>query len=296
MTDYERENETLRRIARVFPSRTNATPDDDLAFVGDPPFSPPEVDEVHISVTFTWDLPEAERLAKAWAPIAPVRIGGPATGMRGDDFTPGLYLKRGYVITSRGCPNRCWFCSVPKREGGLRELPITEGWNVLDDNLLACSTGHINEVLFMLAKQPHPAEFTGGLEANLLTLSLARAIVDVRPAQCFFAYDTPDDWLPLRRAAEMMHDLDSRKAKWIGAYVLIGWPKDTMEAADKRLRAVVGLRVVPMPMLWMNDKGETDPDWRKFRHLWMVRRRRGFDRMLIEPSSNQAVMEFMGSL
>ena len=34
------------KIARVFPRRTSATPDDDLAFVGDPPPSPPDVDEV----------------------------------------------------------------------------------------------------------------------------------------------------------------------------------------------------------------------------------------------------------
>ena len=58
----------------------------------------------------------------------PVHMGGPAFNMPGGDFVPGMYLKKGYVITSRGCPNRCWFCSVPRREGGrLRELPITEG-------------------------------------------------------------------------------------------------------------------------------------------------------------------------
>ena len=49
-----------------------------------------------------------------------------------------MYMKPGYVITSRGCPNRCWFCAVPKREGyQLRELPVTDGWIVADDNLLA---------------------------------------------------------------------------------------------------------------------------------------------------------------
>ena len=62
-------------------------------------------------------------------------IFGPATGMCGEAFTPGLYLKHGYTITSRGCHNHCWFCSVPKREGTLRELPITDGWNILDDNV-----------------------------------------------------------------------------------------------------------------------------------------------------------------
>ena len=123
-----------RKIARVFPRRTNASPKDALAFFDVPGMFPVEVDEVHISVAFTWDIPRAERLAKTWEKMAPVKLGGPALGAAGEDFTPGMYLKPGYVITSRGCPNRCWFCSVPKREGSLRELPITEGNNVLDDN------------------------------------------------------------------------------------------------------------------------------------------------------------------
>ena len=42
------------KIARVFPSRTEATPDDPLAFVGWPDLFAPEVDEVHVSGT--WDM------------------------------------------------------------------------------------------------------------------------------------------------------------------------------------------------------------------------------------------------
>ena len=140
------------KIIRVFPRRTKATPDDDLVRINQPPGFFDQADEIHISVAWTWDLPKAERLAKQWEQVAPVKIGGPATGMPGDDFTPGMYLKKGYVITSRGCPNRCWFCSVWKREGNIRELPITEGWNVLDDNLLACSDDHIKAVFKMLAR------------------------------------------------------------------------------------------------------------------------------------------------
>ena len=36
-------------IARVFPRRTSATPDDELAFIGDPPLFLPGMDEVHVS-------------------------------------------------------------------------------------------------------------------------------------------------------------------------------------------------------------------------------------------------------
>jgi hypothetical protein len=52
-------NMTLR-IARVFPRRTKATPTDDLVFTDCPPMFMPEIDEVHISVAFTYDMKRAE--------------------------------------------------------------------------------------------------------------------------------------------------------------------------------------------------------------------------------------------
>jgi hypothetical protein len=64
-----------QRISRVFPRRTKATPDDELAYVGSPNLFA-EGDEVHISVTFTWDKASAERLAEEWRFVAPVKIGG----------------------------------------------------------------------------------------------------------------------------------------------------------------------------------------------------------------------------
>lgn len=93
-------------IARVFPRRTRATPDDALTFTGPPPREGlPDVQEVHISVAFTYDLDRAHQLAEAWARTGlPVRMGGPAFHEPGGDFIPGRYLKHGYVITSRGLP------------------------------------------------------------------------------------------------------------------------------------------------------------------------------------------------
>ena len=109
-----------------------------------------EADEVHVSVTFTADKPKAEWLAKQWQDIAPVKVGGVAYGDRGDDFIPGKYIKHGYTFTSRGCPERCWFCSVWKRDPQVRLLPIQDGWNVLDDNILACPEDHFRATISML--------------------------------------------------------------------------------------------------------------------------------------------------
>lgn len=51
-----------KRIARVFPRKTSMTPEDRLVFIKRrPTFDLPEIDEVHISVAFTWDMEIAEK-------------------------------------------------------------------------------------------------------------------------------------------------------------------------------------------------------------------------------------------
>ncbi|MDR2972312.1 MAG: hypothetical protein LBU83_10345, partial [Bacteroidales bacterium] len=97
-------------------------------------------------------------------------MGGAAMGDSGGDFVPGMYLKHGHVITSRGCikERNCWFCSVWSREGEIRELPITNGWIINDSNILACSEKHIRAVFEMLSRQPKRPVFSGGLDSRLL--------------------------------------------------------------------------------------------------------------------------------
>jgi hypothetical protein len=65
---------TTPRIIRVFPRKTRATPTDALAYFG-PPDRVAEADEVHVSVTFTYDKAFAEYLAEQWKHVAPVKIG-----------------------------------------------------------------------------------------------------------------------------------------------------------------------------------------------------------------------------
>ncbi len=259
------------RIIRVFPRRTRATPDDDMVVIGQGPGLFDEADEIHISVAFTWDLPLAEKLAREWKYVADVKMGGPATGERGCNFTPGMYVKAGYTITSRGCPNQCWFCSVWKRDGDIRELPIADGWNILDDNLLACSDDHIKAVFAMLSRQGRPAEFTGGLEAKRLKPWHAKAMRAIipKPKQIFFAYDTPDDLEPLMEAGRIMIAVGFTVASHaLRCYVLCGWPGDTTTAADARMYEAMTAGFTPMAMAIRDERGQRTPDWTKFQREW----------------------------
>ncbi len=260
------------KTIRVFPRKTKATPDDENVRINCTPSMFDEADEVHVSVVFTWDLPRAEWLAKQWAHVAPVKIGGPATGERGGEFTPGMYLKPGYVITSRGCPNRCWFCSVPQRDGNYaRELPITKGWNILDDNFLACSGHHIFSVFRMLSKQNNPPEFTGGLEAARLRLWIADALYKIKPKQIFFAYDSPGDLWPLLQAGQTLRNVGFKihpHSHTLRCYVLCGYPGDKISSALVRMYQTLNAGFTPMAMLWKDELGKSDREWRKFQREW----------------------------
>ncbi len=266
---------TPRKVLRVFPRRTNATPEDELVRVGeDAPGlfdGTLGIDEVHISVAFTWDISWAERAARQWERVAPVKVGGPAFNEPGGDFVPGMYLKRGYVITSRGCNNRCSFCSVPKREGGvLRELPIADGWIVTDDNLLACSPAHIDGVFEMLKRQPHRPQFVGGLESRLLTPVLAARLKKIKPETIFFAYDKPDELEPLVEAGRMLLDAGFTRASCVlRCYVLIGYDKhDSFDKCIKRFGEAYRAGFMPMAMLYRDEAGDFAKDWRAFQREW----------------------------
>lgn len=258
-------------MIRVFPRRTNATPDDENVRFSEPSLFD-DADSVRVSVTFIEDKSRGEMLADAWRTIcADVQIGGPAYDSPCGEFTPGMYVKYGYTITSRGCTNHCWFCMVPKREGNIRELKIQPGYNVLDNNLLACSDTHIKSVFSMLATQRKRPRFTGGFEAKRLKPWMINHLITLNPASAFFSYDTPDDYEPLVYASSLLCDAgilpDTGRSYW--CYVLIGYRGDTFDAAEKRLTDVLKLKLMPMAMLFDKETHREKKDkWVSFQRTW----------------------------
>lgn len=253
-------------IIRVFPRRTSMTPRDDYAFVGEPPLIRPQADEVRVSCTFTWDIPEARRLSLAWGQYYDVRLGGPAFNDTADGFTPGLYVRSGVTFTSRGCNNRCPWCLVPQREGRLRELEIQPGHIVQDNNLLQCSQSHLDKVWAMLRGQ-HGIELSGGLEAALVTDAIADVIYGLRVKQLFLACDTDGHLKPLREAVKRLYHFGRDKLR---CYVLLGFNGESMEKGLARLEAVWEAGAMPMAQLWQPAEKwiAYSGEWKHFARRW----------------------------
>lgn len=262
-----------KKIARVFPRRTSMTPTDDLAFTGMPTIDhlAMDIDEVHISVTFSWDLEKADEMYEAWQILGvPVEVGGPAFGDRMGDFTPGMYVKEGCVFTSRGCNKDCWFCSVPKcAHGVIRELPIYDGYNIMDDNLLGTSETHFRAVIDMLKRQKEKAVFSGGLEPAQMQRWQAELLRSINPKIMYTAYDTKDDHEAIRNMAEMMWDVGFKPAaRQIKCYVLCGYDGDSFDDAEKRMAQVMDVGFLPFAMLYRDESGNFNQEWKPFQREW----------------------------
>lgn len=240
------------------------TPIDEDVRINEIPSFFDEADEVHVSCLFSWDKEKSEKLANQWSKAGfKVKLGGVAFSSPSEEFIIGRYVKKGAVITSRGCNNKCWFCNVWRKEGTLRELSIQDGHILLDNNILACSEQHIRDVFAMLKRQKEKAVFSGGLEAKILKAWHCELIADLKPKEMFFAYDTPDDREPFIEAMKLMNSYNiSRWSRY--CYCLCGYKGDTFDKAEQRMREIWQYGATPFAMLYRDEKGDTSADWRKF--------------------------------
>jgi hypothetical protein len=240
------------------------TPRDDYAFVGDPPLLHPDADEIHVSCSFTWDLPKAHHLVDAWRQYYPIVKQGGMTCQNGM-FIPGMYIRDGVTFTSRGCDNQCPWCLVPQREGKLREIEIKAGNAVQDNNLLQCNREHIATVFEMLRSQ-HGIEFTGGLNSRRLTDDIADEIRSLRVKQVFLAADTKESLKPLEKAIKRL-GLPRNKVR---CYALLAFDNESISDCLERLETIWGLGAMPFAQLYQPSERyiKYSQEWRDLARIW----------------------------
>lgn len=253
-------------IIRVFPRKTKWTPTDDLAFVGELPlFELPDL-PVYVSVVFSWDIEKANHIAAQWIirlrymkSDHQVLVGGPAFQNvdcgGGENFIPGRFVKPGVTITSRGCPKRCPWCMVSQREGKLREINIAPGHIVQDNNLLACSRGHIEKVFDMLRQQKKAAIFSGGLDIDYLQPWHVELLKSIKISELWVACDCERDLKRLDKAADLLADFSIEKKR---CYVMTGFGGEDFNAAESRCEKVFEKEFLPFAQLY---RGPQDEPW-----------------------------------
>lgn len=262
------------QVIRVFPTRNKWTPDDEMAFVGQPPLYRPgtEYTSVRVSCTFTWERSYAEKLADSWRMYyRDVRVGGPAYDDPAGEFVPGRFLKHGCVITSRGCPKKCGWCKVPFSEGDLRYLSIKPGFIVQDNNLLACERKHLEAVFAMLREQDRPIYFNGGLDKHFLQPWHRELFDSIKIGELWFACDVGGkdiDWL--RRAKEICEGISVNKMR---CYTMIGYDDETLADAKHRCETVYSMGFLPFSQLYQPPTADMptkvySQEWKALNRYW----------------------------
>ena len=210
-------------------------------------------DTLCLSVPFTWLMERAKQMA--YRHSGPVWVGSPAVRLLGkpqwcssdcpDDDESALERHNPQAtFTTRGCPNACPFCAVPRIDGKFREL---QEWPirpiVCDNNFFASSRKHIEKVIDSL-KDLEYVDFNQGLDAKLFTDWHADQLARLRSVKVRFAYDSAGMESKVADAVKRarkhgLHDL--------GCYVLIGY-RDTPADAVHRLEKVRSWNIRPTPM------------------------------------------------
>ena len=111
--------------------------------------------------------------------------------------------------------------------------------------------------------------FSGGLDPALLNKCHLEKMAGLNIEQLFTAYDDDHDLEPFINAAGILNEygftVKNRKAF---CYVLIGYPNDTIDKAESRLKTVFSHGVIPFAMLYRDEIGNTKKEWRGFQRQW----------------------------
>jgi len=201
---------------------------------------------LHISVPFTWLKGEADRLAIYWRGRGKaVLIGGPGLMEPNEHpyLQPILFHNPCATFTTKGCPNACPFCAVPKLEGDLWEIAnFRPAPVVCDNNLLAASRKHIRRVVDSLKVFSY-VDFNQGLDARLFDREIAGWLGELR-CKVRFAFDHWNMEGRVKDAIALCRRWSSRK---IGVYVLVGF-RDSPDEAVAKLEKVRSWGLWPTPM------------------------------------------------
>jgi hypothetical protein len=213
---------------------------------------------VYLSIVFTWDLPEALRIIES-NPNKKFVVGGPAVKLMPDylagkaeirdeieigDVEPLMFHNPLATFTTRGCPNACKFCAVPKIEGKFKELErFRVAPYVCDNNLLEATQKHFDRVIDLLKNLPF-VDFNQGLEAGKFKPHHASRMAELKHVKVRFAFDS---WKEQSNVANAIQTAREAGLKDFGVYCLIGFD-DTPPEAREKLEWIRSLGAMPNPM------------------------------------------------
>jgi hypothetical protein len=242
-----------------------------------------EGETAFISVSFTWRLPEARKLAEYYRAIGCTRIrcGG-----------PGVFTRKAYVAefaevggsipdalarhnpmatrASYGCPVGCWFCIVPKMDGKtftfLPDFPVRPV--LCDDNLSALPADYQRHIVKRYLDAGIPLlDANSGFEPATFDQEVFDRWRPILKGPWRFGYDENTEGEAVRRVLTMLKDLPGKRKQ---VYTMIG--HEPFAVCMDRIQTVIAAGAEPyaQPFLKLNALVKQPA----IRHDWTIERLR----------------------
>lgn len=186
----------------------------------------------------------------------------------------GLYgFDKAVGFTTRGCPNKCGWCVVPKKEGGIRpHAEIAEFWTdqkdviLLDNNILASDHG-IKQLEWSMGKCR--IDCNQGLDARIIADSpyLQELLGRVRWTRFIrLACDHKSQMAPVKKAIEGIREKSGKVHRFF-VYTLL---TDDYEDSLSRINFLKGMHAVdPFAQPYRDfTKAYVPPLWQKNMARW----------------------------
>lgn len=198
---------------------------------------------------------------------------------------PSIGHKTAYGFLTRGCPNKCKWCIVPKKEGVIKpymdveEIAI-DGRNeliLMDNNILASDHGieQIEKIIKMNEgrKKKIKVDFNQGLDARLVTDEIAKILSRLKWIQQIrFGCDTPKQIEECEKACAMI-DKHGYKGEYFFYCILL----DDFDESFSRVnhwKKKGSSRYLPhcQPFRDIANRSQIIPQWQKDMARWTDRK------------------------
>jgi len=191
---------------------------------------------------------------------------------------PSIDNKTGYGFLTRGCPNKCKWCVVPRKEGNIRpymdvnDVAVDGRTNLvlMDNNVLACDYGL--EQIQKIIDRGYRVDFNQALDARLVTDDIAKLLAKVRWIDVIrFGCDTPRQIEECEEAMNMIDSYRKNPAQYL-MYTMIG--NDFDEALNRlsHWKTFKRVRIVAQPFRDVDNPHQIVPQWQKDMARWAMRR------------------------
>lgn len=192
--------------------------------------------------------------------------------MKPDYSMYGVNTDLAYGFLTRGCPNHCKWCIVPKKEGGISPyMDITEVADgrknviLMDNNILATTFGlqQLEKIVSMKVR----IDFNQGLDARLVTDEVACLLASIKWYKHIrFGCDTPQQISEVERAAALV-DKYGYKGRYYLYCILMEFEESYRRVNHWKKK---GKRFMPycQPFRNVDDPRQIIPQWQHDMAQW----------------------------